>query len=521
MHEDFFHFRCRPFPSAPAPDLYFAASAIDGACQTLARCIERAEGPGLLIGGSGTGKSLLCQLLAQRFRDRFHVAKLDRGPPATRRALLQSILFELDLPFRGLDETELQLSLVSFLDPRESSREGLLLILDEAQTLSMGLIEDLRIVTNLVWHGQPRVRLLLAGSAELEETLAHPKLESLNQRIAARCYLQPLTYDETLEYVRSQIAQAGGQPHSLFAGDALQAVYHASGGIPRLINQICDRALISAAQARRGQLDAAVIQEAWADLQQLPIPVPSRTKDAASEGSVIEFGSLAPSPVASEAEETATDVPGREPDRIDWPSRLEEIERQLSEVEEEDLAPSNAVPPPAVPRQPPAEELERGASELPLALDPFAEAFAEEESVIDHCAALESAARLLPMAVASPAEREFNSAVETILRPAKKASGPVPVETAPQVAVKAAPVSDLSEAEEPVLQAFAPESEEPEEATDDRELVTAGVVRALPADDNDLIVVLDGDIDFDRIESVTPRTHRRAYRDLFTKLREG
>jgi type II secretory pathway predicted ATPase ExeA len=531
MYEDSFRFCCRPFPSAPAADFYFPASTIENAHQTLARCIERAEGPGLLVGGSGTGKSLLCQMLARRFRDRFHVATLDRGPIASRRALLQTILFELELPFRGLDETELQLSLVSFLDPRQSSREGLLLMVDEAQTLSVSLIEDIRVLTNLAWHGQSRVRALLTGTAELEETLANPKLESLNQRIAARCYLQPLTYDETLEYVRSQIAKAGGQPHQVIATDALQAVYHASGGIPRLVNQICNHALILAASSHRGQVDVALVEEAWADLQQLPMPVASRARPAASEGTVIEFGALDDSPVASEAEESATDVPLTMPDSTDLPSRLDEIEHQLSRVEDEDDVPGDAIQQPTEPSDAPAEDADTCPSEPRLAFDPFAESFDEEESVVDHYAALESASRRRPTPVSTPAEREFDTAVETILRHPRKASEPVPAPAAETVAVATAPVSDLPAAAEAVLQAFSPEShdaeaapeseEEPDEEPGDLEPVTAGVVRSLPADDNDLIVVMDDEIDFDRLDSLTPRTHRREYRDLFTKLRES
>jgi len=130
MYEDFFGFEERPFPSAPRVNLYFPASSAENAHQTLTRCIGRAEGPGLLIGGAGTGKSLLCHLLAARFRDAFHVVMLTSARLCTRRALLQSILFELGLPYRGLDEVELRLSLIDFLKLDESDREGVLLLVD-------------------------------------------------------------------------------------------------------------------------------------------------------------------------------------------------------------------------------------------------------------------------------------------------------------------------------------------------------------------------------------------------------
>ena len=293
MYEAFFQLKTRPFPSTPRTDLYFPASAIETSRQTLARCIERAEGPGLLIGGPGTGKSLVCGLLADQFRERFHLVKLDHARFCTRRALLQAMMFELNLPYRGLDEGELRLALIEFAKSRDSHREGVLLMIDEAQTLPARLVEEVRMIGNVIVAGQPRLRLVLSGNAALEERLTSPKLESFNQRIAARCYLQPLNYDETAGYMQAQIVAAGGEASRLFADNAWQAVYHASGGIPRLINQVCDHALMLAAAAQRRILDAAVIEEAWADLQQLPLPWPTKANAASTDAeTVVEFGSL-------------------------------------------------------------------------------------------------------------------------------------------------------------------------------------------------------------------------------------
>ena len=203
MYEAFFHLNSRPFPSAPRTDRYFPASAIENSRQTLSRCIERAEGPGLLVGGPGTGKSLVCALLADQFRERFHLVKLDHARFCTRRALLQAVMFELNLPYRGLDEGELRLAMIEFAKSTDAAREGLLLVIDEAQTLPVRLIEEIRMITNVVVGGQPRLRLVLSGNSSLEERLSSPKLESLNQRIAARCYLQPLNYEETASYTRA------------------------------------------------------------------------------------------------------------------------------------------------------------------------------------------------------------------------------------------------------------------------------------------------------------------------------
>src|SRR3954452_15978807 len=100
MYEKYFGLSQRPFAAAPNPEVYIATRSLDGARQTLIRCIDRAEGAGLVVGPAGTGKSLLCQILGRHFRGRFQVAHLAGARLGTQRALLQSILFELKLPYR-------------------------------------------------------------------------------------------------------------------------------------------------------------------------------------------------------------------------------------------------------------------------------------------------------------------------------------------------------------------------------------------------------------------------------------
>src|SRR5262245_28737865 len=219
MYETAFQMAQRPFAAAPTPAAYVRTQTHQAAVENLVRCIERAEGVGLVVGPAGSGKSLLLQLLAAGFRNQFHVALLNSAQLCTRKALLQSILFELKLPYRELDEGELRLSLLQHLEPRDGSSQGLLLLVDEAHTLPQRLLEELRQLTNVVKNGQPRVRLVLAGNASLEERLGNPKLESFQQRLATRCYLSPLTREETLQYVREQIAQTGGNVERLFSPD--------------------------------------------------------------------------------------------------------------------------------------------------------------------------------------------------------------------------------------------------------------------------------------------------------------
>lgn len=541
MYEAFFHLNSRPFPSAPRTDRYFPAAAIENSRQTLSRCIERADGPGLLVGGPGTGKSLVCALLADQFRDRFHLVKLDHARFCTRRALLQAVMFELNLPYRGLDEGELRLAMIEFAKSSDAGREGLLLVIDEAQTLPVRLIEEVRMITNVIVGGQPRLRLVLSGNSSLEERLASPKLESLNQRISARCYLQPLNYDETAAYTRAQLAAVGGDPDRIFRGDIWQAVYHASGGIPRLINQVCDHALMLAAVAQRPALDAALVEEAWADLQQLPLPWPTKAQAAKAAESVVEFGSLE----AGDQEDAlcAGDLPegtaAARPEVIDLTSQLEQIELHVAEWD----APETSTPDDASQED---DALQEDGVTLPApaaavaevhvpANNPFGDGFEEEEAVRDHYASLEAQARLRGTLLLSPQEHEFTAAVQTIFQPLAEVGGAARAAAPgaagiPGTASIPATVLASEEAAPPTADeaaatvVTAAEHEDPSEdalQSDEPQTLRVAALRDLPPDDSDLIVVMDAESHVAPLSRTPGKAHRQEYRHLFTKLRES
>jgi hypothetical protein len=154
------------------------------------------------------------------------------------------------------------------------------------------LLDELRLITNFTRNHQPRVKLALFGNMRLEETLASPHLESFNQRLAARCYLQPMSRSETTNYVSHQLHECGVDPATVITQDALNSVFAASEGIPRLVNQLMDHAIWLATNAAQSPISAALINEAWSDLQQLPTPWTSGKSDQVLAHSSIEFGNL-------------------------------------------------------------------------------------------------------------------------------------------------------------------------------------------------------------------------------------
>jgi type II secretory pathway predicted ATPase ExeA len=299
MYETYFNLAERPFASVPRTDHYYPAGVIDAARNTLTRCIDRGEGVGLIIGPSGTGKSLLCQVLADHFQQRFQVALLASTHLDTRRSLLQASLYELNRPYRGMDEGELRLALVDYIMLNDDCAGGALLIVDEAHHLPLRLLDEIRALTNLTRAMQPAVRLVLAGNHVLEERFASPKLESFSQRISARCYLEALQSEETQAYIGARIMVSGGGAPAcgsrggseLFPAETCRMVHKATGGVPRLINQVCDHVLLLAYAAGVRRIEPAHVEEAWADLQQLPTPWNAPAPVPASD-SVIEFGGL-------------------------------------------------------------------------------------------------------------------------------------------------------------------------------------------------------------------------------------
>ncbi len=273
MYESFFGFVKRPFLAASTLDRYFPATCIEQTFQTTSRAIQRGEGPVAIFGGTGLGKTMCCLRIAESFRRNFEVVMLSSSQLITRRALLQNLLFELRMPYRDMTEGELRLSLMSRLQPSsENPTDGLVLIIDEAQTLSMKLLDEIRLLTNMVRNGIPRVRLVLCGTMRLEDCLSHPHMDSLNQRLAARCYLTPLSNQETGQYVIHKIELSGVEGSTVMTRDALDAIYRGSDGIPRLIDQLADQSLLLACNDRERPVSAAMVGRAWCMLQQLPNP---------------------------------------------------------------------------------------------------------------------------------------------------------------------------------------------------------------------------------------------------------
>ncbi len=343
MYESFYGFTARPFLAVPVTSRYFPASSIESARENLIRCMERAEGCGLVMGPSGSGVSLLCQVIAEHFEPQIETLLLGNLRLTNSREMLQAILYKMGIPYQKLADGELRLAIMDALSTEGRCPQGILLIVDEAHLLSARLFEELRFMTNTVRDAKPGVRLLVAGESSLEERFAHPRLSQINQRVAVRCYLHAFSAEESYQFIRAQTDAAGTNPDRLWAMDALRAIHRYTDGCPRLINQLCNHALLLAAQATVPQLGEGEIELAWSDFQQLPtakaMSVPA-SETPESSGQVIEFGSLdeaasdstpLPTPSHADTEQTAAAATVESVDSV--PAASESTEALFPETE--------------------------------------------------------------------------------------------------------------------------------------------------------------------------------------------
>lgn len=271
MYEAFFGLRQRPFQPLPRVDAYVPLAPVREPIEALIRCVEQNQGIGVLTATPGSGKSLVCRMLQRHFHDSRRTVYLGTGRFPTRRALLQAILFEMKLPYVGLSEQETRLSLLDLLQSSSAPMDRLLLIVDEAHLLNTRGLEELRTLTDYEIHGQSRVSLLLSGQLELEEMLTEPAMNALNQRVGCHVCIEPLTHEESAQYIRERLRYAGNDGLSIFTSEAIDGICRASEGNPRRINQLCDHSLLLAYAEEETRVTQELVKSALLDLRELPL----------------------------------------------------------------------------------------------------------------------------------------------------------------------------------------------------------------------------------------------------------
>jgi len=279
MYEDFFGFAEKPFSLTPDPKYLYKSESHANAFELLQYAIRRREGFVVVTGDIGTGKTTLCRALLEQI-DRRTFTALVLNPFLSEDDLLKLVLQDFGVVSRedvkagrlaGVIKQELIDTLYDFLLGLLPLQANAVLIIDEAQNLPLPVLEQLRILSNLETDKEKLLQMILVGQMNLQPLLRSPELKQLDQRVSIRYQLKPLTREETAAYVGHRLHVAGGPNTVSFVPKALQLVYEYSGGIPRLINLICDRALLGAYSARSSKVTPELVERAADTLDLQPV----------------------------------------------------------------------------------------------------------------------------------------------------------------------------------------------------------------------------------------------------------
>ena len=258
MYSHFFGFKERPFKLLPDPTYLFLSKSHEEALAHLKYAVGHGDGFVEITGEVGTGKTTLCRVFLDRLLDNTEAAYIF-NPRLDEVQLLKAINDELGVPSSANNTKDLIDALNVFLMQRKTAGKNVILIIDEAQNLSVDVLEQLRLLSNLETTRSKLLQIILVGQPELGEMLDSHELRQLGQRVTLSCYLAPLTFKETAAYIEHRLQVALEKPGRLFSKKALKAIYRYAGGIPRLINIICDRSLLIAYSRNRKKISGNIV----------------------------------------------------------------------------------------------------------------------------------------------------------------------------------------------------------------------------------------------------------------------
>lgn len=270
MYQAFYKLKCRPFDITADPSFFVCTKRHSEALSALHYGVLEKKGCVVLTGEAGTGKSLLLQCLLSSLKQRPDIAYAYLfNSRVSSSEFLKYVLRDFGLPESGESQSELLFNFSRFVITRGHDRLYTVLIVDEAHHLSEELLEDIRLLANLETVKEKLLQVVLVGQPELDEKLDSVRLRQLKQRVAVRKRLEVLDRQEIKAYIQRRLSLAGGDTYAgdLFAISAIEPICRYSRGIPRLINSICDNALITAYQRQMYSVTPEVIDDVAADLR--------------------------------------------------------------------------------------------------------------------------------------------------------------------------------------------------------------------------------------------------------------
>ncbi len=281
MYNKYFGFKEKPFKLVPNPEYLFLSKSHEEALAHLSFAIYHGDGFVEIIGEVGTGKTTLCRVFLENLDKSIEAAYIF-NPKLDALQLLKAINDEFGIDSAPDNTKDLIDRLNSFLINKKSAGQKVLVLIDEAQNLSLEVLEQLRLLSNLETTQEKLLQIILVGQPELSELLSSYQLRQLGQRITINYQLTPLTFSETKDYIKYRIALASHRAGPPFDNASLRAIYNYSRGVPRLINIACDRALLNAFSRNSFKITGAITREAIRELDQVKTSISPRRRHVPS-----------------------------------------------------------------------------------------------------------------------------------------------------------------------------------------------------------------------------------------------
>lgn len=262
MYHDFYRLKENPFNVTTDPDFFFSSKCHSDAISNLVYGIENRKGILVITGEIGTGKTTLCRKLLRQ-SDRNVKFALVLNPKFSELQLLQIIIHDLGIKTKEKTKFGLINALNEFLIAESTIGNNIVIVIDEAQNLSVTQLEQVRLLSNLETEKEKLLQIILVGQPELYDKLQLPELRQLRQRVTVNFHLQPLEKEDIKHYIHHRIAKAVDHVSSKivsFTDNAVEKVFQFTQGTPRTINILCDRALLAGFIAETYSIDEAIIE---------------------------------------------------------------------------------------------------------------------------------------------------------------------------------------------------------------------------------------------------------------------
>jgi general secretion pathway protein A len=284
MYQDFYQLKENPFNVTADPNFFFSSKCHTEAMSNLVYGIEQRKGIIVITGEVGTGKTTVCRKLLKQ-ADNFTKFAMILNPNFSDQELLQIILHDLGVRTFKKDKVALVQALNNFLLKESARGHNIVLIIDEAQNLSIPQLEQIRLLSNLETEKEKLLQIVLVGQPELYDHLQLPQIRQLRQRIAVYFHMRPLEEADVKSYIYHRLTKVMRDPealnHIVFSENAIKLIYQYSQGSPRAINILCDRALLAGFVADTTSIDEKIVQQCAKEILHCEHHLRSVTEDSA------------------------------------------------------------------------------------------------------------------------------------------------------------------------------------------------------------------------------------------------